>query len=162
MARSLRLITFRIGSELFAADIMAVRQVVMYEGATAVPSAPPFVEGIIVVRHEVVPVIDLRRRFFPQLEAPSEQPLVIVISSQAGSIGLKVDEVRSIVTTDADALLPPPALVNGINGDYLVAVLQHRDDLLLVLDLEAILSVDEQRALQSSELSPSPEATSER
>ena len=53
-------------------------------------------------------------------------------------------------------------LVNGISGDYLVAVVQHRDDLLLVLDLEAVLTSDEQRALQSSELSPPSEATSDR
>ena len=162
MGRDLRLITFRLASEVFAADIMAVRQVVQYEGATAVPSAPSFVEGIIVVRNEVVPVIDLRRRFFPNASDKVEQPLVMVIGTEAGSIGLKVDEVRTIAPTNTDALLPAPQLVNGISGDYLVAVVQHRDDLLLVLDLEAILTSDEQRALQSSELSPSSEATSER
>lgn len=162
MGRDLRLITFRVGAEVFAADIMAVRQVVNYEGATAVPSAPSFVEGVIVVRNEVVPVIDLRRRFFPQLEQSSEPPLVMVIGTEAGAIGLKVDEVRTIAPTNTDALLAAPSLVNGISGDYLVAVVQHRDDLLLVLDLEAILTSDEQRALQSSELSPPSEATSER
>jgi purine-binding chemotaxis protein CheW len=162
MGRDLRLITFRVGAELFAADIMAVRQVVQYEGATAVPAAPAFVEGIIVVRHEVVPVIDLRRRFFPALTKPDEQPYVMVIGTEAGSIGLKVDEVRTIAPTNTDALMPAPPLVNGISGDYLVAVVQHRDELLLVLDLEAILTSDEQRTLQSSELSPSSDATSER
>jgi purine-binding chemotaxis protein CheW len=160
MGRDLRLISFRVGPELFAADIMAVKQVVMYEGATTVPAAPSFVEGIIVVRNEVVPVIDLRRRFFPQLEASEEQPLVMVTASSAGPIGLKVDEVRTIVNANTDALMQAPPLVHGISGDYLVAVVQNRDDLLLVLDLEAILSTDEQRALQSSDVSSA--GTSER
>lgn len=159
MARELRLITFRVGPETFAADIMAVRQIVMYEGTTSVPAAPAFVEGIIIVRNEVVPVIDLRQRFFPQETDAVEQPLVMVASTASGSVGLKVDEVRTIATVSTDDLLPAPELVRGVSGAYLVAVVQQRDDMFLVLDLEAILSGDEQRELQSSDLSS---GTSER
>jgi purine-binding chemotaxis protein CheW len=144
MAKNLRLITFRIGPETFAADIMAVRQVVMYEGTTAVPNAPPFVEGVIVFRGEVVPVIDLRARFFPASEK-AEQPLIMI----AGAMGLKVDEVRTIANVTTDELLPAPATVRGVRNDYLVAVVEHKGELLLVLDLDAVLSTDEQKALET-------------
>lgn len=153
MAKDLRLITFRVGPETFAADIMAVRQVVMYEGSTAVPTAPHFVEGVMVSRGEVLPVIDLRARFFPHHPQTSELPLVLITSSKVGSIALKVDEVRTLANVTTDDLLPAPAIVRGVRGDYLVAIVEHRDELLLVLDLEAILSDDEQRQLQSSDLS---------
>jgi len=153
LAKQIRLITFRVGPETFAADIMAVRQIVSYEGSTAVPAAPRFVEGIIVVRNEVVPVIDLGRRFFPDRDDNSEQPLVMVVAAKSGTIGLKVDEVRTIVTVTIDELLPAPSVVRGVAGDYLVGVAQQRDELLLLLDLEAILTGDEQRTLQSSDLS---------
>ena len=150
--KNLRLITFRIGPETFAADIMAVRQVMMYEGSTAVPTAPPFVEGVIVFRGEVVPIIDLRQRFFPQYAEGAEQPLVLITMTKGGTVGLKVDEVRTLANITTDALLPAPPIVRGVRGDYLVAIVEHRDATLLVLDLEAILSDDEQRALSEARI----------
>lgn len=147
MAKALRLITFRVGPETFAADIMAVRQVILYEGSTTVPTAPTFVEGVIVYRGEAVPVIDLRGRFLPNAEAPAEQPLVMITSSQKGPVGLKVDEVRTIVNLTTDDLLAAPEIVRGVRGEYLVAIVETKADLLLVLDLEAILTEDEQREL---------------
>ena len=154
MAKNLRLITFRIGPETFAADIMAVRQVVMYEGSTTLPSAPSFLEGVIVFRGEVVPVVDLRRRFFPALKDAIEAPLILITSSKSGSIGLKVDEVRTLANITTDELLPAPESVRGVKSDYLVAIVEHRDELLLVLDLDAILTSDEQRVLVETNLTP--------
>ena len=97
-ARDLRLITFRVGPETFVLDIMAVRQIIPYSGSTSVPTAPSFVEGIIVLRNEVIPIVDLRDRLYPQAKNRSEQPLVLVTDTTGGTIGLKVDEVRRIVT----------------------------------------------------------------
>src|SRR5436309_6909543 len=99
----LRLITFRVGPETFVLDIMAVRQIIPYGGSTAVPTAPAFVEGVIVLRNEVIPIIDLRDRLFPRAANRAEEPLVLVTHSSAGMIGLKVDEVRRIVTVTSDA-----------------------------------------------------------
>src|ERR1043165_4935068 len=101
----LRLITFRIGPETFVLDIMAVRQIIPYSGSTAVPTAPSVVEGIIVLRNEVIQIIDLRDPLFPRAERAAE-PLVLITHSSAGMIGLKDDEVRRIVTINSDALLP--------------------------------------------------------
>src|SRR5438094_4569468 len=103
----LRLITFRVGPETFVLDIMAVRQIIPYAGSTSVPTAPAFVEGIIVLRNEVIPIIDLRDRLYPRLDR-AEQPLVLITHTSAGVIGLKVDEVRRIVNVTSDKLLPPP------------------------------------------------------
>ena len=60
VAAELRLISFRIGPETFVLDIMAVRQIIPYTGSTSLPTAPAFVEGIIVLRNEVIPIVDLR------------------------------------------------------------------------------------------------------
>jgi purine-binding chemotaxis protein CheW len=151
MAKELKLLTFRIGTETFAADIMAVRQIVPYEGSTAVPSAPSFVEGVIVYRSAVVPVIDLRKRFFPR-QADEAQPLVMIASTSAGTVGLKVDEVLSVAKITTDDLLPAPAIVRGVKHDYLVAIVEQREGVLLVLDLEGVLTADEQRSLHEANL----------
>ena len=151
-ARDLRLITFRVGPETFVLDIMAVRQIIPYSGSTSVPTAPSFVEGIIVLRNEVIPIVDLRDRLYPQAKNRSEQPLVLVTGTTAGTIGLKVDEVRRIVTVSSAALLPPPPLVRGIRGELLIGVIPQEDGLYLLIDLENVLTSDEKQELLDAEL----------
>lgn len=153
--KDLRLITFRVGPETFVLDIMAVRQIITYSGSTTVPTAPDFVEGIIVLRNEVIPIIDLRDRLYPQLTERAEQPLVLITHTSAGMIGLKVDEVRRIVNVSADTLLPPPALVRGIRGELLIAVIKQGDEIYLLIDLENILTEGEKHDLQQADLSSS-------
>ncbi len=148
----LRLIAFRVGPETFVLDIMAVRQIIRYEGSTSVPTAPDFVEGIIIVRNEAIPVIDLRDRLYPSLDGRPEQPLVLITRTSAGIIGLKVDEVRRIVNVPPDTLLPPPPLVRGVRGELLIAILPFEDEVFLLIDLEHVLTADEQHELQGAAL----------
>jgi purine-binding chemotaxis protein CheW len=151
-AAGLRLITFRIGPETFVLDIMAVRQIIPYTGSTSVPTAPSFVEGIIVLRNEVIPIVDLRQRLYPHGSERAPEPLVLITHTSAGVIGLKVDEVRRIVTVPRDALIPPPPLVRGIRGELLIAVISLADEVLLVIDIEEVLTADEKTALRQAAL----------
>ncbi len=149
----LRLITFRVGSETFVLDIMAVRQIVPYSGSTSVPTAPSFIEGIMVLRTEVIPIIDLRERLYPRSER-AEQPLVLITHSSAGTIGLKVDEVRRIVTLSPDVFLPPPPLVRGIRGELLIAVVPHGEEVYLLIDVDNVLTEPEKVELIQADLRP--------
>jgi len=101
------------------------------------------------MRDEVIPIVDLRQRFFPRTTPSTEQPLVLIIDSNAGPIGLKVDEVGRIVTARPDELLPPPAIVRDVRGELLVAVIPRGEDVLLVIDVDAVLSDQERRELQT-------------
>ena len=152
----LRLITFRVGPETFVLDIMAVRQIVPYSGSTSVPTAPRFVEGIIVLRNEVIPIIDLRTRLYPRMEK-AESPLVLITHTSAGIIGLKVDEVRRIVTISSDAFLPPPPLIRGIRSELLIAVVPHGEKIYLLIDVENVLTGDEKTELAEADLSTTPQ-----
>jgi purine-binding chemotaxis protein CheW len=145
----LRFISFRVGAETFLADIMAIRQIVLYGGSTALPGSPSFIEGIITLRDEVIPIVDLRQRFFPGTPPSGEQPLVLIIDSNAGPIGLKVDEVGRVVTARPDELLPPPPIVRDLRGELLVAVIPRGEDVLLVIDVDAVLSDQERLELQT-------------
>ncbi|MCU1230584.1 MAG: CheW protein [Acidobacteria bacterium] len=150
-SKELRLITFRVGPETFVLDIMAVRQIIPYSGTTTVPTAPSFIEGIIILRNEVIPVVDLRERLYPNSER-AEAPLILITLTSAGKIGVKVDEVRRIITINSDALLPPPPLVRGVRGELLIAVVPHAEEIYLVIDIENVLSGDEKRELATAEL----------
>ncbi len=151
--KELRLIAFRIGAETFVVDIMAVRQIMPYRGTTSVPTAPAFIEGIVVLRNEVIPIIDLRDRFQVEASQRAEHPLVLITETEAGAIGLKVDEVRRIVTIPADVLLPPPPLVRGVRGDLLIAVVPQGEDVYLLLDIDSVLTGEEKTQLANVELS---------
>lgn len=156
---SLRLITFRVGTETFVLDIMAVRQIVPYTGSTKVPTAPSFIEGIIVLRNDVIPIVDLRTRLYPSMQERTEEALVLITHTGAGMIGLKVDEVRRIVNIAGDAFLPPPPLVRGIRGELLIAVVPHGEEIYLLIDVENVLTADEKVELREADLA---EANTER
>jgi purine-binding chemotaxis protein CheW len=155
----LRLITFTVGPETFVLDIMGLRQIIPYSGSTTVPTAPAFIEGIIVLRNEVIPIVDLRARLYPQLKDRAEEPLVLITHSSAGIIGVKVDSVRRIVNVTTDALLPPPPIIRGIRGELLIAIVPYEDEVYLLIDLENILSGEEKRELADADLTPRLEAS---
>lgn len=155
-AKELRLITFRLGSETFVLDIMSVRQIIPYAGSTAVPTAPRFVEGIIVVRNEVIPVIDLSDRLYPDRLEMAAQPLVLITHSTSGVIGLKVDEVRRIINVSAHSILPPPPIVRNVRAELLIGIIPFGEEVYLVMDLDGVLTVQEKKELQSVDLSSSP------
>ena len=154
-AKELRLIAFRLGPETFVVDIMAVRQIIPYSGSTSVPTAPAFVEGVVIVRNAVIPIVDLRQRLYPSLQGHDRQPLILITHTTAGSIGLKVDEVRRIVNVMAESLLPPPPLIRGISGELLIALIPHEEEVYLLIDLERVLSDPEKSELHSARLSSS-------
>jgi len=152
MSKDLRLIAPPPPSETFVIDIMAVRQIIKYSGTTSVPTAPSFVEGIMILRNEVIPVIDLRERLGVDESERSDKPLILLTETSAGPIGLKVDEVRRIVNVGRDALLPPPALVRSIRGELLIAIVHHENEVYLLVDVESVLTSDEKSELQSAHL----------
>ena len=79
---------------------------------------------------------------------------MLLTHTAAGTIGLKVDDVRRIVTLRSDELLPAPSMVRGIRGDSLVAIAPYGDELFLALDVDSLLTSDEQRQIREADLRP--------
>jgi len=152
-SREIRMITFLLGSETYLLDIMALRQIVPYSGSTPIPHAPDFVEGIIVLRNEVIPIIDLRHRLYPGAEMSERQPLILISQIDSQTVGLKVDEVRRIVNVRVDAILPPPEMLSDGQREIVVGVVEVAPEISLLLDLEAVLTRQEKQSLRESMLS---------
>lgn len=145
-----KLVTFRLGDDLFAADIFSVERVLRYQEPTSVPDLPPWLEGVIEYQSRVVPVINLRRRFeLPDVPVRPETR-VLVLNGAGEWVGAIVDAVVEVTGLDADALQPPPKFFRGLAGEYLKGIVRLGEKLVIVLDVDRLLSATERLALQQA------------
>jgi purine-binding chemotaxis protein CheW len=147
-------ILFELAGATYALRSDDIQQLEMVGPLTPVPNAPSFVEGVLSVRGQVIPAMNLRARFgFPTAPYDARSRLVIV-RSQARRVGLLVDSAREFATIPADTILPPPEGVAGLSGPYLRGMAHLGDRLILVLDVVALLDPNVQPLLLAAESAP--------
>lgn len=143
-----KLVTFRLVDDLFAADIFSVERVLRYQEPTAVPDVPPWIEGIIEYRSRVLPVIDLRARFgLPPSEVRPETR-IIVLNASGAWVGAIVDSVVEVASYEADQLAPPAEFFRGLAGELLRGIVRRGERLVIVLDVDRLLSSTDRLALE--------------
>ena len=119
-----------------------IQQLEMVAAPTPVPNAPAYVDGVVSVRGQVIPAINLRARFgFPRAEHDVRSRL-IVVRSAGRTVGLLVDSAREFADIPADAIKPLPEGIGGLSGEYLRGVAQRGERLLLVIDVSQLLAHD--------------------
>ena len=144
----LQLVTFRIGEEEFGVDILRVQEIIRIMEITRVPKSPDFVEGVINLRGKVIPIIDLRKRFGLEVKEHDKHTRIIVIEMNNMIVGFVVDAVSEVLRIPADTVEPPPpAVMGGIDSEYINGVGKLEDRLLILLDLDKLLSQEEQAEL---------------
>lgn len=143
----LQLVTFRLGNEEFSLDILRVQEIIRHMELTRVPRTPDFVDGVINLRGRVIPVLDLRKRFGLPSDAKTNETRIIVVDVDNKTVGLKVDAVSEVLRLPADTVEPAPAIVTGAESDYIKGVGKLDGRLLILLDVEKILTRTERDAL---------------
>lgn len=144
----LQLVSFLIENEEFGVDILNVQEIIRPVDITRVPNAPAFVEGVINLRGRIVPVVDLRKRFNMSQRERDKNSRIIVVELDDKIVGFMVDAVREVLRVDTNVIEPPPELAIGIDASYITGVAKLEDRLLILLDLERILSEEEKHHLQ--------------
>ncbi len=145
----LQLVSFTIGNEEFGVDILYVQEINRMIQVTKVPNALDFVEGVINLRGRVIPVIDLRTKMgMPKKEADNNTRIVVV-EINGKTVGFIVDAVKEVLRIPSSITEPPPQIVAGINSEYIKSVGKLEDRLLILIDLEKILSTGEAEKLDS-------------
>ncbi|OBQ55713.1 chemotaxis protein CheW [Halodesulfovibrio spirochaetisodalis] len=139
----MQLVTFSIGEEEFGVDILKVQEIIRTMEITKVPKAPNFVEGVINLRGKVIPIIDLRRRFGLSSKEHDKHTRIIVIEINNMIVGFVVDSVSEVLRIPASTVEPPPAVVAGMESEYISGVGKLQDRLLILLDLDRLLSNDD-------------------
>jgi purine-binding chemotaxis protein CheW len=135
----LQLVSFKVGNEEFAIDILKVNEIIRFMEITKMPNSPAHVEGIINLRGKVVPVVSLRIKMgLPAIENDSNSR-IIVVELHNKIIGFKVDAVYEVLRIPRSITETPPDLVSNVNSQYITSVGKIDDRLLILLDIEKML-----------------------
>jgi len=160
MAEEEQLVSFKIENEEFGVGIEEVQEIIRLPEITRVPKAPSFVEGVINLRGNVLPVIDLRKRFDLEATKKTNATRIVVVNVDDKTTGIIVDSVSEVLRLSKDAVEPPPPIVAGIEAKYLRGIGKLNDGkrLIVLLDLNEVLTVKEKEELARMELKKSQEA----
>lgn len=146
----MQLVGFKIGTELFGVSILMVQEIIRSAPITTVPNSPDFIEGIINLRGNIVPVIDLRKRLnIFNKEADYEKSWILILNVADRVTGFIVDFVTKVMKIDENTVEPPPDIVvAGLESQYIRGVCKLDKGLLILLDFNRILRVDEFKKLK--------------
>jgi purine-binding chemotaxis protein CheW len=136
-------ILFTVAGTTYALPSGDVRHMEMIDEITRVPNAPPFIDGVVFSRGQVVPVVNLRARFGFERTAFDLRSRLIVVQSGARLIGLVADAAREFVRIPPEAIQPPNEALTGMSGRYVAGIASIGDRLVLVLGLDRILNFAE-------------------
>src|SRR5688572_15137151 len=145
-----KIVIFRLGADLFAAGVQSVERVLRYQRARPLPDVPPWVDGVIEYRASVIPQLDLRRRFELREAAAGPTTRVLVLNAGGGWVGVVVDAVLEVAAYEPAHLSAPPPLFRGLAGEYLQGLIRHGERLVVLLDVERLLTATERLRLEQA------------
>lgn len=149
-ADDIQLVSFRVGSQEFAFDILQVERILRHVPPAPLPRAPAFLEGVVPYEGGAVPVVDLRKRF--ELEAPiREETRMMVVELGDQRVGVLVDEVREVLRVDSTTISVPGPMVSGLAADYISGIVTRPNRTIIILNARKLLSSTERLALTGLE-----------
>ncbi|MDX2200626.1 MAG: chemotaxis protein CheW [Phycisphaerae bacterium] len=142
-----QIVSFRLADEEYGVDIMRAQEIIMISQITRVPEVPDFICGLINLRGHVIPIVDLRKRFGLEAREYDEHTRVIVVNVESKTIGIVVDAVTEVLRIHAEQIEPAPSSITGLDHEYIRGLVKLEGKLLILLNIEKILSREQQREL---------------
>jgi purine-binding chemotaxis protein CheW len=149
-----QIVIFELGTEQFGVDIAGVESIIKIQPITRMPHTPRFVEGVTNLRGKVLPVVDLRRRFGMQPQPTDQNSRIIVVSVNHTEIGMIVDGVSEVLTISEAAVEPAPAIATTVASRFITGIAKLDSSLVILLDLDLVLSLAEQSEMAAMETQP--------
>ena len=155
-------LTFKLGDEVFALDISQVREVLDFTAITKVPRTPEFMRGVINLRGNVVPVVDMRLKFgLTKTEKTVNTCIIIVEISLDGDttvLGALADSVQEVIDLEPDRIEPAPKIGTRLKTDFIKGMGKRDDQFIIILDIDKVFSVDELSLVQDAGQTEAPAA----
>jgi purine-binding chemotaxis protein CheW len=140
-------LTFLLGSEMFAIDILGIKEIIEYGSMTSVPMMPEFIRGVINLRGAVVPVVDLSARFGRMASEVTRRSCIVIIEAdnegEKQDIGVVVDSVSEVLEIPADQIEPAPSFGAKIRPDFISGMGKVKDKFVIILNADKVLSVSD-------------------
>ncbi|MBI1319518.1 MAG: chemotaxis protein CheW [Candidatus Hydrogenedens sp.] len=147
-------LTFQLGSEGYGLQILKVQEIIGIMPITRVPRTPDYLRGVINLRGKVIPVIELRRKFGMPPAEETERTCIIVVQvetdDQPITMGILVDEVSEVIDIPERSLEPAPTFGRGVNSSFILAMGKLEDRVVILLDLDKVLTAKEKVALETA------------
>jgi purine-binding chemotaxis protein CheW len=147
MAESNQLVTFQLGEELYGINIMDVKEIVRVQAIRAIPNAPTYVEGIFNLRSEIIPIVNLHRRFHLKKAVVSEDDELlsgfVILDIDGMKLGIIIDRVSRVVTIEKEEVQPPPQMITGIGAESIKGVVRQEEGYLMILNIRALFNPKE-------------------
>jgi len=145
-------ILFELSGTTYGVRSRFVQQIEMIDDVASVPNAHPAVEGVVLVRGQVIPALNLRTRFgFEKIESDLRSRLV-VINTEKRVVGLVVDTAREFLKISLESIEPPPEALTGLSGHYLEGIATIGERLILILNLDAVLDLEYEVETQTTQI----------
>ncbi len=138
-----QLISFAMGEENYGVNIQTVKEVIRSREITMLPKAPAFVKGVINLRGDIIPIIDLRERFGMEQVEYNDMTRVIVVEVEGRSIGMVVDSVSHVIRLEEEQIEPPPPCVGKVSEEYIRGIGKVEEKLIVLLKIDRILTTEE-------------------
>lgn len=135
----IQLVGFYLAGELYAIDITLIREIIRYNSPTRVPRAPKYVEGVINLRGQVLPVVNLRKKLNLPAKEHDSLSRIIVLDLKEYLVGFSVDEVKEVIRIPSKLTQPPPDILSVAGAQFVKAIANFQDNLILILDIEKAL-----------------------
>lgn len=147
-----QLVTFQLSEELYGIDIMDVKEIVTLQEVRAIPNAPSFVEGLYNLRGEIIPIINLHKRFHLRRVGDNEDDNLlsgfIIIDLDGMKLGIIIDKVERVVSIDYKEIQAPPQMISGIGSEYIHGVVNQKDTYLIILDIRRLFNAKELQKIE--------------
>ncbi|MCL6471581.1 MAG: chemotaxis protein CheW [Firmicutes bacterium] len=143
-------VTFTLEGEEYGVEILKVQEIIGYQGFTKVPNVPDFVKGVLNLRGSVVPVIDLRLKFSMKEKEYDKFTVILILEVKERIIGVIVDAVSDVVSLTEDDIQPTPDFSSGIRADFIASMGRKDDKLIIILDIDKVLSESELEVLEAA------------
>ncbi len=153
-SESVQLATFTVDRFLFGMDVLSVQEVLRFQRMTRVPLAPPVIVGLINLRGQIVPAIDMRRRLCLGPRAEGELPMNMVVRSEEGAVSLLVDDIGDVLELNSSQFESTPANVASNARELIRGVYKLKDRLLFLLDTEKVIDVGNAMPLAKNSSQP--------
>lgn len=140
---TLQQVIFKLDKEEYGIDIMKVNVIEKYSEVVKIPNAPEYIEGIINLRGEVLPVYSLRKKFNLKEKEASEETKIIVAITNEMKIGFVVDQVMEILHIEDETIENTPKIVTGISHKYIKSVAKLDGRMIILVDIDLIVSDEE-------------------